>query len=88
MSVSSGGTIRGPQLWGCVRGSRRPVVQVYGPVLRRQEVAFFSATANYARLYGGDGSYTTTGLLVLGSPGFMIGAFAASGMTPMVWCGR
>ena len=48
----------------------------------------FPASANYARLYGGDGSYTTTGLLVLGSPGFMIGAFAASGMTPMVWCGR
>jgi hypothetical protein len=48
-------------------------------VLRSQETAYFSATASYARLYGGDGSYSTTGLLALGSPAFMLGAFAASG---------
>lgn len=64
---------------GMLEGTLPPPVQVYGPVLRRGESAYFSATANYARLYGGDGSYTTTGLLALGSPAFMIGAFTASG---------
>lgn len=64
---------------GLLEGKAPPPVQVYGPVLNRGETAFFSATANYARLWGGDGTYTNTGLLALGSPAFMVGAFAASG---------
>ena len=51
-----------------------------GPVLRRGERAFFQGGANYRRMYGGDGTYTTTGLLALGNPAFMLGAFAASGI--------
>jgi hypothetical protein len=31
-------------------------------------------------MYGGDGTYTTSGLLALGSPTFMLGAFAAAGI--------
>ena len=62
-----------------LEGQAPPPVQVYGPVLNHGETAFFSATANYARLWGGDGSYTSTSLLALGSPGFMIGAFAVNG---------
>ncbi|MFN6548669.1 hypothetical protein [Mycolicibacterium nivoides] len=64
---------------GLLEGKAPPPVQVYGPVLNRRETAYFSATANYARLWGGDGTYTTTGLLALGNPAFMVGAFAASG---------
>lgn len=64
---------------GLLDGKPPPPVQVYGPVLMRGEAAFFTASADYSRLYSGDGSYTTTGLLALGSPGFMLGAFAASG---------
>lgn len=51
-----------------------------GPVLRRSERAFFQGGANYARMYGGDGTYTTSGVLALGSPAFMLGAFAAAGI--------
>lgn len=56
-----------------------PTIQVFGPVLLDGECAFFQATANYSRMYGGDGSYTTTGLVALGSPAFMVGSLAASG---------
>jgi len=51
-----------------------------GPVLYPGERALFHGGVDYARLYGGDGSYSTTGLLALGSPAFMIGAFAAAGV--------
>lgn len=57
-----------------------PEISVFGPVLGRGERAFFQGAANYARLYGGDGSYSTTGLLALGNPAFMLGALAASGI--------
>jgi hypothetical protein len=57
-----------------------PEIHVYGPVFRPGERAFFQGSANYARMYGGDGTYNTTGLLALGSPGFMLGSLAASGI--------
>nr|WP_313776829.1 hypothetical protein [Mycobacterium sp.] len=63
-------------------GAALPEINVVGmgPVLRRGECAFFQGGVNYARMYGGDGTYTTTGLLALGSPAFMLGAFAATGI--------
>ncbi|MDQ2638394.1 MAG: hypothetical protein M3Y83_16125 [Actinomycetota bacterium] len=57
-----------------------PEINVYGPVLERGERAFFQGTTNYARMYGGDGTYATTNLFALGSPALMLGAFAASGI--------
>lgn len=61
-------------------GTSLPEINVagMGPVLRPRERALFQGNANYCRLYGGDGTYTTTGLLALGNPAFMIGAFAAT----------
>lgn len=51
-----------------------------GPVLHQGERAFFQGGANYARLYGGDGTYAGSSLIALGSPAFMLGAFAARGI--------
>jgi hypothetical protein len=55
-------------------------ITVYGPVFRPDERAFFQTSVNYACLYGGDGTYNTTSLLALGSPAFMLGSLAASGI--------
>jgi hypothetical protein len=73
-----------------------PEINVYGPVFRPGERAFFQESVNYARMYGGDGTYTTTGLLALGSRGFMLGSLAAASSTTAArlgpgatrpWCG-
>lgn len=57
-----------------------PGIEVYGPVLRTGERALFQGDVNYARMYGGDGTYNTTGLFVLGNPAVMLGSFAAAGI--------
>jgi hypothetical protein len=57
-----------------------PEITVYGPVLHAGERALFQGTVNYARMYGGDGTYNTTGMLVLGNPAVMLGSFAAAGI--------
>lgn len=57
-----------------------PAIAVYGPVLYPDEDAFFEGSADYARLYGGDGTYESSSLLALGSVPFMVGAFAANGV--------
>lgn len=57
-----------------------PAIDVYGPVLYPDESAFFEGAADYARLYGGDGSYESSSLLALGSVPFMVGAIAANGV--------
>jgi hypothetical protein len=61
-------------------GTALPEITVYGPVFRPGERAFFQTSVNYARLYGGDGTYNTSGLLALGSPAFMLSSLAASGI--------
>lgn len=62
-----------------LRRSAPPEIQVFGPVFNPGEYAFFHGQAQYARMYGGDGAYSTTGMLALGSPAFTVGALAASG---------
>ncbi|MCZ0730658.1 hypothetical protein [Mycolicibacterium iranicum] len=59
-------------------GEAPPEIDVFGPVLDHDECVYFSATAQYARLYGGDGSYTTNGFVAFGRPAVMAGALAAS----------
>lgn len=57
-----------------------PEITVYGPVLHAGERALFQGDVNYARMYGGDGTYNTTGMFVLGNPAVMLGSFAAAGI--------
>jgi hypothetical protein len=57
-----------------------PEITVYGPVLNAGERALFQGSVNYARMYGGDGTYNTTGMFVLGNPAVMLGSFAAAGV--------
>lgn len=59
-------------------GELPPAIQVYGPVLDPDEIAFFHSTAGYARMYGGDGTYSKTGFLALGRPALVAGTLAAS----------
>lgn len=53
-------------------------MEVYGPVLDDDELGLLEAAATYSRLYGGDGRYSKSDLLVLGRPAVMVGAFAVS----------
>ncbi len=53
---------------------------MYGPVFNPGERALFQGKVNYARLYGGDGTYTSTGMFVLGNPAVMLGSLAAAGI--------
>lgn len=62
-----------------LRGAAPPEIHVFGPAFGYGENAYFQGTATYSRMYGGDGSYTTTGLFAFGGPAFTIGALAANG---------
>lgn len=59
-------------------GQAPPEVEVFGPVLDDGESVYFSGSAQYARMYGGDGSYSTTGFIALGSPAVLAGSVAAT----------
>lgn len=61
-------------------GRALPEIRVFGPVLYSGERVFFDGPATYARKYGGDGSYTTTNVVALGNPSFIVGSMAASGL--------
>lgn len=61
------------------RGELPPAVSVFGPVLARDEQAFFQGSVSYARMYGGDSTYYTSDLMALGSWKFMAGAYALNG---------
>ena len=59
-------------------GHLPPRIAVQGIVLGHNEHPLLEATAHYARLYGGDGTYYRTSTFAFGSPGFVVGALAAS----------
>lgn len=53
-------------------------LRVYGVVLEPNEVAYLQTTAQYSRLYGGSGRYTTSGGFFFGKPGMVLGMMAAN----------
>lgn len=78
------------QWWAYARATARtayanpdiapPRIQVYGPVLDRDETALLSTNATYSRFYGEDGSYQHSDLFILGRPTIMIAAMAGNAM--------
>ena len=61
-----------------MRGIAPPVIDIYGPVLDNDEDGLLDTEMTYSRLYGGDGSYHRSDMLVLGRPALMAGVLAAN----------
>ncbi|ONI71643.1 hypothetical protein BWI15_15915 [Kribbella sp. ALI-6-A] len=62
-----------------LRGGGVPqALPLYGIVLEPGEVAYLQTSVHYARLYGGDGRYNSSGGLFFGSTGFVLGMMAAN----------
>lgn len=59
-------------------GNTPQALTMYGLVLDPGEQAYIETSAQYARLYGGNGRYTTTGGLFIGKPGMVLGLMAAT----------
>lgn len=59
-------------------GNAPQALTMYGLVLEQGEVAYVQTTAQYARLYGGNGRYTQSGGLFIGNPTFVLGMMAAN----------
>jgi len=59
-------------------GNSPQVLTMYGLVLEPGEVAYVNTPAQYARLYGGSGRYTTSGGLFIGKPALVLGMMAAN----------
>ncbi|MGZ0151281.1 hypothetical protein ACXJJ3_29790 [Kribbella sp. WER1] len=53
-------------------------LRVFGVVLEPNEQAYLQTTAQYSRLYGGNGRYTTSGGFFIGKPGMVLGMMAAN----------
>lgn len=61
-----------------MNGIAPPVIDIYGPVLDDDENGLLETEMTYSRLYGGDGRYRRSDVIVLGRPAVMAGALAAS----------
>lgn len=59
-------------------GNAPQPLRLFGVVLEPNEAAYLQTTAQYARMYGGDGRYTTSGGFVFGRPGMVLGMMAAN----------
>lgn len=59
-------------------GNEPQPLTLYGIVLEQGETAFLQTPVHYARLYGGDGRYSSTGGLFIGRPGMVLGMMAAT----------
>jgi hypothetical protein len=59
-------------------GNSPQALTMYGLVLDPGEVAYIQTTAQYARLYGGNGQYTQSGGFFFGKPGMVLGMMAAN----------
>jgi hypothetical protein len=59
-------------------GNAPQALTMYGLVLDPGEQAYIQTNAQYARLYGGNGRYTTAGGLFIGKPGLVLGMMAAT----------
>ncbi|WP_273735419.1 hypothetical protein [Mycolicibacterium septicum] len=53
-------------------------VDVHGPILEEDEEAILEADVTTSRLYGGDGHYNRSDLVVLGRPAVMVGVLVAN----------
>ncbi|GAA1138416.1 hypothetical protein GCM10009630_41680 [Kribbella jejuensis] len=61
-----------------IDGNTPRPLQVYGVVLEPGEVAYLQTTAQYSRLYGGDGRYRQSGGFFIGNPTLVVGMMAAN----------
>ena len=77
---SSGGTTAGVARRRCGPGTRRPPVNVYGPVLEPGEHALLSTEIGYSRYCGSNARYSPLPLIVAGRPAVMFGALAVQGV--------
>ncbi|MFF0264662.1 hypothetical protein [Kribbella sp. NPDC004536] len=59
-------------------GNTPQPLQVYGVVLEPGEVAYLQTTAQYSRLYGGNGRYRQSGGFFIGNPTLVVGMMAAN----------
>ncbi|MFF0343391.1 hypothetical protein [Kribbella sp. NPDC004875] len=59
-------------------GNAPQELTMYGLVLDQGERAYIQTTAQYARLYGGNGRYTASGGFVIGRPALVLGLMAAN----------
>lgn len=74
------------QWWQYAQGAARealaghtpPAMPVHGIVLGHDEFAILHTEATYARLWGGDGTYSHNSTVAFGGPAFVVGALAAS----------
>lgn len=66
----------------CARAVRRGIpvapIAVHGIVLRADETPIAQGAVQYARYYGGDGTYNRSSTFALGHPAFVLGAVAAT----------
>jgi hypothetical protein len=63
-----------------IAGGHPPVIDVFGPVLERDEHALLSADVAYSRHYGTDAEYQPAPVVLFGRPGTMVGALAIRGL--------
>jgi len=77
----SGGWEQARQAAACIRsGQQFPPLTVWGLVLREGETAYFDVPADYARYYGGNGSYQHVSGFFYGSAGFVGAGLAVTAL--------
>ncbi|MFI5697590.1 hypothetical protein ACIA58_37385 [Kribbella sp. NPDC051586] len=59
-------------------GNSPQALTMYGLVLEPGENAYIETSAQYSRLYGGNGRYNASGGLFIGKPGMVLGMMAAT----------